>query len=117
MEKWNKWVPHLLTEKQMKKIYEICPMLLHLNESNPFLNRIITCDENWILYDNRKRPAEWIHCGSSPGYFRKPNLHPKKVLLTVSWSQAGLIHHKFLQTGEIITANKYCTKIEEMHKK
>jgi len=38
-------------------------------------------------------------------------------LLTVSWSQAGLIHHEFIPTSETITANKYCTQIEEMHKK
>jgi len=72
LKKWIKSVPHLLTEKQMKKRYEICSMLLHLNESNPFLNRILTCDEKWILYDNRKRPTEWINRGSSPGYFQNP---------------------------------------------
>jgi len=77
VKKWNKWVPHLLTKKQMEKRYEICSMLLHRKERNPFLNRIITCDEKWILYDNRKRPAECIDCGSSPGYFLKHNFHPK----------------------------------------
>jgi len=64
LKKWNKWVPHLLTKKQMEKKYEICSMLLRRNESNQFLNRIITCDEKWILYDNPKRPAEWIDRGS-----------------------------------------------------
>jgi len=32
---------------------------------------------------NAKRSAEWIDSGSSPEYFLKPSLHPKKVLLTV----------------------------------
>jgi len=47
----------------------------------------------------------------------KTTFHPKNVLLTVWWSQAGLIHYKFLPTGKTITANKYCTQIKEIHKK
>ena len=30
----------------MKKKYEICSMFFHRSKINPFLNRIITCDEN-----------------------------------------------------------------------
>ena len=58
-----------------------------------------------------------IHSGSSPGNFPKLSFHPKQVLLTVWWSQVGLIHHEFLPTSETITAIKYCTQIKEMHKK
>ena len=78
VKKWNKWVPHLFTEKQMEKRYEICSMLLYRNESNSFLNKIITCDEKWIVYDNRKRPAEWIDRGSSIRYFPNKIFTPKK---------------------------------------
>ena len=48
-------------KKQKEKRYEIASMLLNRNKSNIFLNRIITCDEKWILYDNSKRLGEWIH--------------------------------------------------------
>jgi len=92
-------------------------MLLNRNESNLFLSRIITCDKKWILYDNRKRPAEWIDRDSSPRYFPKQSLHPKKVMITVWWPQVWLIHYEFLPVGETITANKYYTQIEEMNKK
>ena len=90
-EKLNKLVLHLLNEKQKEKRYEICSMHFDRNESNPFLSRIITCGKKWISNDNCKKPGEWIDQGSSPRYFPKPSLHPKKVMITVWWSQAGLI--------------------------
>jgi len=36
----------------------------------------------------------------------KSSLHPKKVIITIWWSQAGLIHYEFLPADETITANK-----------
>jgi len=38
-------------------------------------------------------------------------------MITVWWSQSVPIHYEFLPAGETITAHKYCTQIEEMHKK
>ena len=38
-------------------------------------------------------------------------------MITVWWSQASLFHYEFLPAGETITAKKYCTQIEEIHKK
>ncbi|KAE9416754.1 hypothetical protein Angca_008399, partial [Angiostrongylus cantonensis] len=33
------------------------------------------------------------------------------------WFAVGLIHHSFLNAGEMITAVKYCQQIGEMHRK
>ena len=30
------------------------------NNSELFLNRIVTCNEKWILYDNWQQPAQWL---------------------------------------------------------
>ena len=38
-------------------------------------------------------------------------------MITVLWSQTGLIHYEFLTAGETITPNKYCTQIVEINKK
>ena len=38
--------------------------------------------------------------------------HKKKVRVIDWWSMAGLIHHSFLNPGDIITAEKYCHQIE-----
>ena len=59
MKKRNKWVTQLLNEKQKEKRHEICPMLLNRSENNPFLKRIITYNEKWILYECGKS-NRWI---------------------------------------------------------
>ncbi|XP_050639105.1 histone-lysine N-methyltransferase SETMAR-like [Macaca thibetana thibetana] len=41
----------------------------------------------------------------------------KKVMVTVWWSAAGLIHCSFLNPGETITPEKYAQQIDEMHQK
>ena len=36
---------------------------------------------------------------------------PKKLLLCVWWTCAGIIHYEFLKTGETINADKYCEQL------
>ena len=38
----------------------------------------------------------------------------KRVMVTVWWSAARLIHYTFLNPGEIITSKKYVQQINEM---
>ena len=52
VKKLDKWVPHELTESQKMHRYQVCFSLLLRNKNEPFLERIITCDEKWIMYDN-----------------------------------------------------------------
>ena len=44
----------------------------------------------------------------------QPNLHQRKVMVTVWWSAASLIHYSFLSPGETIISEK---QIDEMHQK
>ena len=37
------------------------------NNSEPFLNRIVTCDEKWVLYSNQQWPAQWLDREEAPG--------------------------------------------------
>ena len=116
-KKLDKWVPHELNENQKNRRYEICSSLLLRNRNVPFLDCIVTCDEKWILYDNRRRSAQWLGRSEPPKQFPKRLLHQKKVMVTVWWTAAGLIHHNFLNPGETITAETYCKEIDEMHAK
>nr|CDJ94146.1 histone-lysine N-methyltransferase SETMAR-like [Haemonchus contortus] len=53
-KKLDNWVPHELTQYQRDRRFEIAPALLLHYRNDPFLDRIVTCDENWIRYDNRR---------------------------------------------------------------
>ena len=55
------------------------------NNKEPFLDRIVMCDEKWILCDNQWWLAQWLDREETPKHFPKPNLHPQKRL----WSLFG----------------------------
>ena len=44
-------------------------------------------------------------------------LAPKKVMVTVWWSAASLIHYNFLNPSKIITSEKNAQQTDEMHQK
>ncbi|KAF2355497.1 Transposase type 1 [Trinorchestia longiramus] len=76
-------------------------MLTLRNTNDPFLDQIVTCDEKWVLYDNRKRSGQWLDRDEPPKYFPKPMLHQKKIVVTVWWSAIGVIHYRFL-TNDLV---------------
>lgn len=117
VKKMDTWVPHELKEKHKIRRAEICSSLLLRNKNDPFLSRIVTCDEKWILYDNRRRSAHWLNKDEAPKHMPKPSLHQRKVMVTVWWSMKGVVHYSFLRPGETITAEKYCSEIDDFHKK
>ncbi|KAF2361454.1 hypothetical protein FHG87_007783 [Trinorchestia longiramus] len=71
VKKLDKWVPHELNENQKLRRFEECSMLSLRNTNDPFLERIVTCDEKWVLYDNRKRSGQWLE-------LPKANVAPEK---------------------------------------
>lgn len=48
---------------------------------------------------------------SPPSGFAKPDLHPKKAVLTVWWCCKGLIHYLILQNSETVTAEFFCCAV------
>ena len=70
--KLNKWTPHELMKIFKVVILKSSSLILHNNK--PFLDRIVICDENWLLCDNQL--SGWTQ-GSSKA-FPKAKLAPKK---------------------------------------
>ena len=73
------------------------------------------CDVWWKVgfIDNQWRPAQWLDWEEASKHFPKPNLHHKKVMVTVWWSIASLSHYSFLYPGNTITSEKYAQQIDE----
>uniref|UniRef100_A0A5S6QRV5 HTH_48 domain-containing protein n=1 Tax=Trichuris muris TaxID=70415 RepID=A0A5S6QRV5_TRIMR len=74
VKKLEKWVPHELTEKQELTRQQMASSVLVRNEVEPFLDRIVTCDEKWIFCDNRKRSGQWLDADARPCQVAKPNI-------------------------------------------
>ena len=94
-------MPHELTANQ-KIIVLKCHLLILCNNNEPFLDWIVTREAKWILYDNRRWPAQWLD-------WEAPNM------VTVWWSAACLIHYSFLNPGEIMTSEKCAQQIDKRH--
>ena len=67
-------MPHELNDNQKKRRYEVSSSLLLRNKNDPFLDQVETCDEKWLLYDNRRRSAQWLDADEAPRHFPKPEL-------------------------------------------
>lgn len=81
------------------------------DKNEPFLSRIVTCDEKWVVYDNTSRSRQLLDKAETPKHFPKPSAHQNKVMFTVWWASFGIIHYSFLNPGVTINDEKYCTKL------
>jgi histone-lysine N-methyltransferase SETMAR len=108
------WVPHELSAENLQQRLSICTSLLARQELDPFLKRIVTGDEKWVLYVNVERKNQWLTPGQKPIPTPKAGLHPKKVLLCVWWDIEGIIHFELLDMNETITANIYCQQLDRL---
>ncbi|XP_025263217.1 histone-lysine N-methyltransferase SETMAR-like [Camponotus floridanus] len=114
VSKLDTWVPHLLTERNKLNRMTVALSLLERNKKEPFLDRMVTGDEKWILYNNVQRKRTWKKAAEGAEPVAKAGLHPMKVLLCVWWDCRGIIHFELLRRGETITADKYCEQLTRL---
>lgn len=106
-------VPHELTEAQKNRRVSDCRALLYRFKRGG-LDRILTCDEKWVLYDNRKAGKQWLE-RNDPGVLTpRPELHQKKVMLSIWWMVDGPVYWELLPSGQAITANRYCSQLDKV---
>ena len=96
----------------MKQCFDVCVSLLSQNKGEPSVHHIVTCDEKWNLYDNRKRSASWIDKDEARKHSPKPNIHQKKLMVTAWQSSHVLIYYSFIKSGQSITAETCCIQLD-----
>ena len=59
VKKLDVWVPYELKEIHLTNRMSVCDQLIKHEENDPFLKRMITGDEKWIIYNNVSRKRSW----------------------------------------------------------
>lgn len=114
VSKSDVWVPHELSQRNLINRISACDSLLKRYEIDPFLNRMVTGDEKWIVYNNVKRKRSWSKKDEAPLTTAKAGLHPKKVMLCIWWDYKGIIYYELLPENQTINSDKYCSQLDEL---
>ena len=59
VNRFDVWVPHKLSKKNLLDHISACDSLLKRNESVLFLKQMVTDSEKWILYNNVEQKRSW----------------------------------------------------------
>lgn len=113
--KLNIWVPHELTEKNLLDRVSVCSALEIRNRIEPFLDRLITGDEKWILYESAQRHKAYCMPGTSAPVIAKQKLTNRKAMLCVWWDRSGIIYYELLKYGETVNTERYCNQLEKLN--
>ncbi|GFV35966.1 histone-lysine N-methyltransferase SETMAR [Trichonephila clavipes] len=73
-KKFDVWVPHHLTPKNIINQISICEALAKRNEIDPFFKRMVTGDEKWVTYDNSVQKRSLAKRGEAVQTVAKPEL-------------------------------------------
>lgn len=115
VNKLGAWIPHTLTDGQLATRVSICSSLMSRFRIEPFLDRIVTGDEKWVLRVNTVRKRQWVDSDSQAAPCPKANLHPKKVLLCVWWNMNGIVHFELLPPNYTVTAELYAQQLNRVN--
>ncbi|PIC25506.1 hypothetical protein B9Z55_018410 [Caenorhabditis nigoni] len=113
---FGRFIPHHLTQANLDRRVDDSITLLTLHAGDRWLDRLITGDEKWVFYDNHHRKSQFVGEGESPQDVPKPDLHPKKVMLSVWWGVDGPIYWELLPEGKTITGDLYTTQLRNLKK-
>lgn len=114
-KKLDVWVPHHLTESQLLIRITTCDILLKRNRNEPFLKRLITGDEKWIVYNNIQRKRSWCKHGEPAPTTSHPDIHQRKVMLSIWWDYKGIIYFEIQPKNVTINSNIYCEQLTNLN--
>ncbi|XP_029679587.1 histone-lysine N-methyltransferase SETMAR-like [Formica exsecta] len=116
VSKLDIWIPHELKEVHLTARINICDMLMKREENDPFLKRMITGDEKWIVYNNVERKRSWSRRDDSPQMTSKAELHQRKVMLSVWWDCFwGVVFFEFLLRNRTTNSDVYCRQLDSLN--
>lgn len=115
VSKLDVWVPHELKEIHLVNRLTICDLLLQREENDPFLKRMITGDEKWIVYNNVERKRSWGKRSEPPQSTSKANIHQKKIMLSVWWDFKGVVYFELLPRNQTINSDVYCQQLDKLN--
>ena len=88
--------------------------LMTSDRNYQWLHNLVTGDEKWVLYIKYEYHRQWLSPGQTGVVTPKPDLHPKKVMLSVWWGVRGIIYWEILPDGCTITADLYCQQLDRV---
>ena len=109
------WISHELKEIHSTKRINGCDLHLKRNEFNPFLERIITSDGKWIVYNNFVRKRSWSKRDEPPQTTWKAELHVKKIMLSARWDWKGVVFFELLSRNQTINSDLYCRQLKKLN--
>ena len=103
------WVPHNLIEENFSHRVRICSSLWMRHKAQPFLDKLITGDENI------KRKKNYCKLETSSSIIAKPNLHQRKVILFLWWNRKAPLCYELFKQGQTINAIAYCNQLDKLN--
>ena len=79
VKKFDLYVPHRPKEIHLTQRISICDSLLKRNEVDPFLKRLITGDQKWIVYNNVNGKRSWMMEDEPDQTTPKAEIHLKRL--------------------------------------
>ena len=114
LEKWNSLIcGYLMSWLQVKKIsiLKCCLLLLYATKTNHFWIGLWHAMNSAFYMTTRNDQLS----GWTEKKLQSTSQSQRKVMVTVWWPAAGLIHYSFLNPGKTITFEKYVQQMNEMH--
>ena len=77
--------------------------------------KIVTGDEKWVYNDTFSNKKQWLSHSQSASASPKPDIHRKKVMLSVWWDMKGIIYYELLEPKQTINDVRYSQQLRRLN--